>query len=271
LETTHVHVRRRDETFAQRSVTKIWEEVPSAENPYLPERLRCHGYELNELMAKRSFVDVLYLLFQGELPSPEKAELLEQVMIALINPGPRHPATRAAMCAGVGKTETSQILPVAMTLLGGNHLGGGEVEEAMRFLRKEVKNDPSRTALDLLAAACPPSDGDWHPAPGFGSRFGGVDRIAGQMTERLSCLPGAGRCLKWAVGFSAALAPHGMGILAPGMASAAFADLGFQPRVGPGLFQLLNAPGTLAHGTEMANKPLTAMPFVKDEDYVIER
>jgi citrate synthase len=33
---------------------------------------------------------------------------------------------------------------------------------------------------------------------------------------------------------------------------------------------LLSAPGLVAHGLEMANKPITAMPFVKDENYVIE-
>ena len=271
MESKHVHVRRRDEVFAQRSPTKIWEEVPSAENPYLAESCRCHGYDLLELMAKRSFADVLYLLFQGELPTPEKSRLLESLMIALINPGPRHPATRAAMCAGVGKTETNQILPVALTLLGGNHLGGAQVEEAMRFLRKACKSDPCRVAVESLAATSPAAEGDWHVAPGFGCRFGGIDPLPQNALQSLLNLPGAGRCMDWARSFSEALHPHVLGILSTGLAAAVFADLGFHPRVGPGLFQLLNAPGPLAHGTEMANKPLTAMPFIKDEDYVIER
>jgi len=269
VESKHVHVRRRDESFAQRSVTKIWEEVASAENPYLTENCRCHGYDLFELVEKRGFADVLYLLFQGELPSAEKSRLFEALMIALINPGPRHPATRAAMCAGVGKTETAQILPVALTVLGGNHLGGAEVEEAMRFLRKESKGDPLRAAMELPAS--PAREGDWHPVPGFGCRFGGVDPLPRKILQALLKQPGAGRCMHWAWNFSEGLKPRDMGILSTGLAAAVFADLGFQPRVGPGLFQLLNAPGLLAHGAEMANKPLTAMPFIKDEDYVIER
>ena len=36
---------------------------------------------------------------------------------------------------------------------------------------------------------------------------------------------------------------------------------------GRSLFQLLAAPGLLAHGLEMANKPLSAMPFVSDDNY----
>ena len=55
------------------------------------------------------------------------------------------------------------------------------------------------------------------------------------------------------------------------IAAAVFADLGFQPRAGGCLFQLLGAPGLVAHGIELANKPITAMPFVSDENYAIER
>jgi citrate synthase len=32
---------------------------------------------------------------------------------------------------------------------------------------------------------------------------------------------------------------------------------------------LLCAPGILAHGLELANKPITAMPFLQEEQYVI--
>ena len=267
----HDTVRRRSETFTQRPASRIWEELPAPENPYAAAGARCHGYDLLELMTKRSFVDVLYLLFQGELPSPEQAQLLEQLMIALINPGPRHPATRAAMCAGVGKTDSGQILPIALTTLSGAHLGAAEIEASMRFLRGELKNDPAATALTLLARVRPPAEGDWHLVPGFGCRFGGIDPLATRQARILAELPAAGKCLSWGNAFAQVLMEQGQGWLAPGLAAAVFADLGFQPRFGPGLFQLLTAPGLLAHGLEMANKPLTALPFIKDEDYIIER
>lgn len=267
----HDTVRRRGEAFAQRPATRIWEELAAAENPYAAAGARCHGYDLLELMTKRSFVDVLYLLFQGELPSPEQARLLEQLMIALINPGPRHPATRAAMCAGVGKTDTGQILPIALTTLSGAHLGAAEIEASMRFLRSELKNDPASSARNLLARVRPPAEGDWHLAPGFGCRFGGIDPLVTQQARMLAELPAAGKCLAWGNAFAQILREQGQGWLATGLAAATFADLGFQPRFGPGLFQLLTAPGLLAHGLEMANKPLTALPFIKDEDYIIER
>lgn len=261
-------VHRRDMTFATRTVTRIWQETPSGENPYLAEHCRCHGYDILELAQKRSFAEVLFLLFQSELPSLEQARLLETLLIALINPGPRHPATRAAMNAAVSKTHTQHLLPIGLSVLGGAHLGGAEVLASMRYLAENLKRLPEEVARECLVAPRP-SLGDFHPAPGFGSRFGGIDPMPGQMAALLASLPGASRALAWGEGFAEALAPYCMGWLVPGVAAAVFHDLGFSPWAGGGLFQLACAPGILAHGLELADKPITAMPFLDEEHYVI--
>jgi citrate synthase len=268
----HQKVTSRNDVFAEKISTRIWEEVPSAENPYIAESNRCRGYDLVELMQQKSYVDMFYLLFRGNLPSADERQLLEQLMIGLINPGPRHPATRAAMNAGVGKSDPQNVLPISLTIMGGEHLGAGEVEGAMRFLRKHRKADPVQTAESLLVelADTRPEQGDWHIVPGFGSRFGGVDLTPSKLAETLAKCSGSGALLGWGCEFSSALNNEGMGWLSVGVAAAVFADLGFHPRYGAGLFQLLSAPGLLAHGMEQANKPITAMPFVSDNAYVID-
>ncbi len=263
-------VESRNDVFAERTATKIWCEIESSHNPYLAESCLCHGYDLLELTQKRSFVEVLYLLFRGELPGTDEARLLEQLMIALINPGPRHPATRAAMAAGVGSTDREHILPIALSIYGGSHLGAAEVEPAMNWLRKHRKHDPLQVARKLIENSTPPTESDWHIVPGLGSRFGGVDLMAAKIANHLSTLPGEHETLTWGCTFANALNEHGLGWLTPAIAAAVFTDLGFSPRAGAGLFQLLGAPGLLAHGVELSNKPVTAMPFVKDENYVIQ-
>ena len=269
MDTQKTREQRRNTPFVEHTATKIWQEEATADNPYLAESARCHGYELLELTQKRSFVEVLYLMFRGELPAAHEAMLLEQLMITLINPGPRHPATRAAMNAGVGSTDPEHILPIALTIYGGSHLGAAEVEPAMAFLRKQRKNEPRKVVDALFANSSPPSDGDWHIVPGFGSRFGGVDPMAKKIAGHLASLPGNHETLCWGCQFADVLNGHSQGWLAPAIAAAAFTDLGFSPRAGAGLFQLLGAPGLLAHGVELASKPITAMPFLKDENYVI--
>ena len=263
-------VESRNDVFAERTATKIWQEIENPQNPYLADTCLCHGYDLLELTQKRSYVDVLYLLFRGELPGSDEARLLEQLMIALINPGPRHPATRAAMNAGVGSTDREHILPIALSIYGGSHLGAAEVEPAMDFLRKQRKHNPQQLAQELIANGAPPIEGDWHIAPGFGSRFGGVDPMPAKFADHLAGLPGQHETLMWGCAFADALNARSLGWLTPAVAAAVFTDLGFTPRAGAGLFQLLGAPGLLAHGIELSNKPVTAMPFIKDENYVIQ-
>jgi citrate synthase len=261
-------VRKRNVRFTNRTVTRIWEEVPVEKNQFLAGQCRCHGYDILELAQKRSFVDVLFLLFQGELPSAEQANLLEILLITMINLGPRHPATRAAMNAGVGKTHGGHLLPIGLSILSGAHLGGEEVTEAMLFLRKNRGNSPGHIATELLQRE-KPKKGDWHIAHGFGSRFGAIDPMPQQIAELLGNSPGSRDHLQWGSEFVNSLLPHSMGWLSTGVAAAVFCDLGFHPRAGAGLYQLLSAPGILAHGLELANKPIVAMPFLQEEQYVI--
>ncbi len=244
----HLKVTRRRESYAEKISTRIWQEQPSAANPYIVEASRCHGYDLMELAQGRSYIEMLYLLFRGELPTRAEAQLLEQLMILLINPGPRHPAARAAMQAGVGKTDAEQVLPISLAILSGSHLGAAEIEPAMRFLRKQRRADPQQVVETLFAESTPPEEGDWHIVPGFGSRFGGIDIQQNTNASHLTSLEGSGVLLQWGYAFASALEPHQMGWLATGLAAATFADLGFQPRYGAGLFQLISAPGLLAHG-----------------------
>jgi len=254
-------VERRDDNFSKRANTKIWAEDPAPENPYITQVSRCHGYDLLELLDKRSFADVLFLLFQGELPIAEQAELLEHLLVAFINPGPRHPATRAAMNAGIGKTDSAHILPISLAILGGEHLGANEVEASIRWLRKQSSQDANSVAKSLCAELSGERTEDIHVAPGFGSRFGSIDVVPDQIAQRLLRLKGAGPILRWGNDFAKALQPYHMGWLSTGVVAAALCDLGFQPRFGPGVYQLLRAPGLYAHGIEQSNKPLSAMPF----------
>lgn len=264
-------VTRRGEAFAKKIETEIWQEVPCEDNPYLPGACRCYGYDLFELIEKCRFTDVLYLLFKGDLPSKEESALLEKLMISLINLGPRHPASRAGMLAGASKTNPSHILPIALTILSGTHLGAEEVEEAMRFLQEHRDTCPNVFSTSLVCRSERPAEGDWHPIPGFGSRFGGIDKISDRIARQLGKLPAAGESLKWGTAFSEKAKTLGIGWLPTGLAAAVLVDLGFNSKAGAGFYQILCAPGLLAHGVEFAGKPMTSMPFIRDEEYIIEK
>jgi citrate synthase len=270
IERKKIKVRLRGEQSDEKFRTKIWKEIAAAENPYIAERVLCHGYDLLELTRKRSYVDVIFLLFLGELPGDGERELLESLMIGLCNPGPRHNATRAAMVTGAGKTESSHILPISLSILSGAYLGAGEVQSSMRFLRKEMNNRPGDVAIRI--AECLSCNHIPHSevSPGFGSVYSGIDRVTQSLASDITKKKRAGDALRWGAEFADDLIKHGYGWLPPGLAAAAFIDLGLNSLSAAGMFQLISAPGLLAHGLEMCSKPESPAPFLDDDHYLIE-
>jgi citrate synthase len=263
-------MKSRGDVFAERPATGIWKEVPAPDNPYAADAAYCHGYPLSELIEKRGFIDMLFLLLTGELPGSGQRDLLNRLMVGLCNPGPRHPAVRAGMMAAVSKTVAPNILPLSLAVMGGEHLGAMEVERSMRFLRRHRRRDGAQVGRSVVRPGDKPDVGDTHVAPGFGELYGGPDRVTARVAHAVSKSPGAGATLAWCHDFVSAIEPHGFSWLSTGLAAAAFLDLGLHPRVGAGLYQFVSAPGILAHAMEMANKPLTAMPFLSQDNYVME-
>jgi hypothetical protein len=262
---------KKNHVYSKKSNTSIWREESDANNPYVAQTCRLHGYDVFDLVSNCKFVDTLFLLFTSELPTTEQSQLLESLMVFLINPGPRHSATRAAMNAGVSKADHAHILPIGMIAMGGNHLGSTEVENSINFLNSNLSFDPEEISKKLLEAHKPVTEGDCHIAPGFGTRYNSIDNVSLKMANYLTGLPGAGSSLKWGSIFANEISNIGMSWLSTGIAAAVFNDLGIGAREGAGLFQLMSSPGILAHGLEQTHKPITAMPMLQDEDYVIEK
>ena len=129
-------VKSRGDVFANKIETKITDEQSPDHNPYHVNKQLIHGYDHLDLLENCNFADVIYLLLRGNLPSEKDSLLFNKLALALINPGPRHPAAQASITAGVGKSDTVNILPIALGVYGGTFDGAGNIELTMRFLRK---------------------------------------------------------------------------------------------------------------------------------------
>lgn len=264
---------KQDFVYAGKAQTSIYLEQASSVNPYIAENNFLHGYDVVELMQKKSFVSVLLLLFTGELPEKENVVLLEKLMIALINLGPRHPAVKASMVAGVSKANVEHLLPIGLSVLGGESNGAKEVEKSMLFLQKHV-NQPIEKVLAELSLNIPENKlGEFHISPGFGNQYGAVDEFAIKIVKSL--FPEHSelhkyKYIEWAQHFSESLAQYNMGWLKTGIAAAVFCELGIGARESVGLFQLICAPGVFAHGVEQTHKPITAIPMLSDEQHVYQ-
>ena len=258
----------RNEAFVAKARTKIWKEIPDADHEYLATATSCFGYSQEALLEKGyGITDMLFLLTQGELPGSSQRKLLDALGVALSNPGPRHPATRAAMEAAVSKTRPRHLLPISLMVLGGDHAAGG-VEPAMRFLRLNWKRAPEQLFDSTLDTYEGP-EGDVEFLPGFGPHYEAREILHGNLGRAIKRnfaemnLP----FLDWSLKMDELLRGTSCALRSPGLAAAVLLDLGFHPRAGVALYQYLCAPGLIAHGIEMSNQPITSMPFVADENY----
>jgi len=248
----------KDFVYAKQASTQITAEVAAADNPYVAVQQHIFGYELVELMQKRSFTDVLYLLLTGELPTSAQAQLLTQLQIALCNAGPRHPATRAVMTAAISKARPEHLLPIGLQVLGGERQGAAAVAEAWQALQDCLSQNDFQPAVQPLPA-------------GFGQVYADVDPLQARLLTQLSSLPAAGPALRLCNQLQSHWQPQQQGILDVGLCAACCLDLGIGKRESIGLFQLLRAPGLLAHGMEQTHKPITDSPLLSDDDYEFQQ
>jgi citrate synthase len=259
--------RSRDTAFPDRVRTRVWEEIPSGDNPWIATGARCHGYALEEMVQRLSFEDTIFLLLRGELPDAGQRRLFSRFLVSFCNPGPRHAATRAVMNAAASGTRSSALPSIGLALLGGEHLGSAEVEQAAAFILAKSAENPVSVAAQRPALPSSEAGPDRRAAPGFGTLHGEIDAFCSSLAPPLLELARADGPLAWSREFAVALAAQGCGWLQPGLAAACLLELGFAPRATGLLFQLASLPGLLAHALETAGRGITAMPFVPEERY----
>jgi len=219
----------------------------------------------------------LLLLFTGELPQPYQTDLLNRLMVALINLGPRHQSVKAAMVAGVSKTNAEHLLPIGLSVLGGHSNGANEVANCVTFLQNNICKPPEDVLNELIPElkSKEVTEGEFHLCPGFGEQYGSIDTLAYNLMIHVftpltntDSLPSD--YLSWVLSFNQLLRPYNLGVLKTGLAAAVFCELGIAARESIGFFQLLCAPGIFAHGVEQTHKPITAMPMMSDEQHIYQ-
>jgi citrate synthase len=251
----------------QRLHTRIWLEEPEPGNAFAARAAFCHGYDVfGDMLGRTRWVEMLWLLFCGDVPLPEQAALLEDLAVVLANPGPRDPSVHAAMCAGTGGSTAAASLMAALAVGAGQQGGAREVYQAMTLWQRCGTDLPEWT--QALAPATPPAGEPaasiWpasEHAPGFDPQAAGIASTALQLLAHLAG-GGASQRLGWLHAQREALeAAAGAPLALTGVAAAALADLGLAPEQGEMLYLLLRLPGAAAHALEQRALGPKHFPF----------
>lgn len=220
-----------------------------------PGIIRFHGYRIEQLIASEnvSMATMAWLMTRGELPTVPQARLLERALVAGVDHGPQAPSiaiARMAMTCGVG---INSAMASATNVLGDVHGGAGQ--ELMEIF-ETILADPRDTA-EAVAAEIDRLRADNRYVPGFGHRFHPVDPRRAPLVAAVQRATEQGvvegRVLEVALEIERQInegrtRPIPMNI--DGATAIIYAELGFAPALGRGLFILSRSIGALAHAWE---------------------
>ncbi|QDQ25254.1 citryl-CoA lyase [Chitinimonas arctica] len=243
--------------------TRIWLEEAEADNPFASRAAYCHGYDVyGEMLGQARWMEMLYLLFRAERPTPAETALLDALAVALANPGPRDPSIHAAMCGGIGGSTAAASLMAALAVGAGQYGGGREVWLAMQGWQQ---CGTELSAWQSRLAKLPEAEIDVWPAPehpaGFDPNGVSTTTIVCQTLAVLARLSPGPR-LPWLQTQRVALEQAaGLPLALTLPAAACLCDLGFNPAQGEMLYLLLRLPGAAAHALEQWEYGFKRFPF----------
>ncbi len=222
-----------------------------------PGEIAIRGYEIQDLIGKISFPEMIWLMTRGDLPTPSQARLLEAALVASVDHGPHAPSIAIARMASTCGISLNNAMASAINVLGDTHGGAGQdcmvLYELVRF--KIDAGIRLSDAADLALAETIAAKGKI--IAGFGHRFHPVDPRAAPLLSLVEAAAGQGIVGGGyvAIGREVEAAiqrrtqkPIPMNI--DGATAVIFCELGFAPPMGRGLFILSRSVGILAHAWE---------------------
>lgn len=246
--------------------SRIWREDPEPDNPFAASACYCHGYDVyGDVLGNAGWIEYLLLLFTGERPTREQVKLLEDLAVALANPGPRDNSVQAAMNGGVGGSHNAACLMAALAVGAGQLCGAREVMLAMEIWAKygtdlgawtsRLNNPPQEGRADVWPAM-------EHP-PGFDPHGASCPTPIRQLLRHLSQQSPA-NALRWldVNRISLEMKTH-CPLAITGIAAATFHDIGLSPQQGEMIFLLLRLPGAAAHALEQKELGFRHFPFYR--------
>jgi citryl-CoA lyase len=96
----------------------------------------CRGYDTNELAERASFIDMMFLLFQGRLPGMAEERMLSYAMVAFVEHA-FSPSVVAARAVASGRPLLTSAVAAGIMTFGTAHGPGWQYSETMqRYMRR---------------------------------------------------------------------------------------------------------------------------------------
>lgn len=226
-----------------------------------PGSIRFAGFPIEQLIGAVSFPQIIWLMLRGSMPTPQEGTLLEAALVSAVDHGPQAPSIAISRMSVTCGLPLNGAMASAINVLDDVHGGAGEqcmelyADIARRMDEGQALEAAVEEGLDAFIAA------RGKIIAGFGHRFHPVDPRA----PRLLALVDAarkqgvvnGRYADIGRGVEASLGRRkgrGIPMNIDGATAVIYAELGFAPPLGRGLFILSRSVGILAHAWEQTQQ-----------------
>ncbi len=235
-----------------------------------PDDVIIRGYSLRSLIGNLSLAGMCYLLVKGVMPSESEQKMLDAILVACTEHGVKPPSIEAARQIASGGVQFQACVAGGILALGDSH--GGAIEHAMHLFEEGLAlikggGDTDQVALGIL--------GDFKQRnarlPGYGHPLHPRDPRTIRLFELAEKYGLYGKCCRLAE----SIAKHSKEVLGrnlplnvDGGVAAVLSEMGFDYRVGKGIFAASRIFGIVAHVFEdkVREKPFSHRP----PDYLLE-
>ena len=223
-----------------------------------PGKINLRGLPVSDLIGKVTFPQMIWLMVCGELPSDEKANLLECALVSGVDHGPQAPSIAAARMAATCGVGLNNVMATGVNMLGDVHGGAGEqCAELYYDVAKIMENETIENAV--IQGLDNWRDKYGKMISGFGHRFHKPEdprapllmakvREAAEKNIVSGIFADIGEMVQKEIGKQRGNKPIAMNI--DGATAVIFCELGFPAPLSRGLFCISRSVGILAHGWE---------------------
>ena len=224
-----------------------------------PGEIGIGGYPIQDLIGKLSFPEMIWVMLRSELPTAERAKLLEAAMVAAVDHGPQAPSIAISRMAITCGLSINGAMASAINVLDVVHGGAGQ--QCMELYNAIARAEDAGVADAVEAELARFISERGKIVPGFGHRFHPVDPRSGRLLALVEVARGegavSGRYARIGTAVEKALERR-KGARIPmnidGATAVIYCELGFAPALGRGLFILSRSVGILAHAWEQSQQ-----------------
>lgn len=215
------------------------------------------GYDLIELAGKTSFTASIYLILKGEKPSDEAEKMLGAMLTVSIDHGVEPASVVAARNIYSGGSPVQAAVAGGVLAFGDYH--GGAIEAAMENFYEYANKSAGVLISDLKAK-------DKRVA-GFGHKLYEIDPRTERLVEIAKELGFNGKFVKLAQSVADEFEKGGkkLPLNIDGIIAALLCEMGFDSKVGKGIFIIARTPGLVAHVAEEATREKPVRRLVEEE------